>query len=650
MAAKRSTTAKNAKTKFGGRKIAVERNPDGEPIGDHGLPHDDVVKRLSGAIRTYYAGDSRSPDAMSDEEYEELVGSSSLTPNEVDAIKRSSILLTDRIRHKHPMTSLDKIHSLDDARRMRGGTRVYQKKFDGCSLEVHYDHDGDMDYACTRGDYTYGENRTNLAKVMVDRGRIHGHDPDLADSSLRGELLVPDDSWAVIDHEFSNQRNAASGIANRKDFVYVDYLVFVPYDVVRDDGSKELYQGQGHADIYDSFEAVRDSIKDSPVTTDGIVIKDFADDTLKDQRYAVAYKFSDREYETTLRNVRWQLGKTGKLTPIAEFDTVFIDAEVSKASLGSLSVFRTLDLHYGDRVTVRKANAVIPHVTGNKGGGIQPISYPRYWNGSETWVEGNHLFTVNPSRWKDILYSQVDNLTGKGISRKFVDTIFDEYGVTTLTELYDVVNRDEFTIPGFGEKKVALARKCLDDLKTVGLSDFISALSIDGMQRRTVEKLLSKVSMDAQERNVSQYNILLHLDDPMGYAGQIKDIGEVTARNFERAYPMLREQLNDYSVTFGHYPAEYDTLVRNDGPEVVITGSFDGMHRRDVRDILIKNGYNVATKVSSNTGLVIAGEGGGRKREAARSLGVEVVETSGDFSKGAQRVEDKFKNGKIVSK
>lgn len=612
--------------------------------------NDDIVERLRGAIRTYYSGDSKSSEAMSDEEYEELVGSSGLTPNQIDVLKRSSILLTDKIRHKYPMKSLEKIHSLDDARRIRGGTRIYQKKYDGCSLEVHYDHNGDMDYACTRGDYTYGENRTFLARALIDKGKLSEHIDNLADSSLRGELLVPNESWAIIDHEFSNQRNAAAGIANRNDIVYVEYLIFIPYDIVRDDGSKELYQGPGHADIYDSFDAVRDSIKDSPVTTDGIVIKDFADDTLKKQNYAVAYKFSDKEYDTFIRNVRWQLGKTGKLTPIAEFDTVFIDAEVSNASLGSLAVFKSLDLHYGDKITVKKANAVIPQVTGNKGGGGQPISYPKYWNGSETWAEGNHLFTMNPDRWKNILYSQIDNLTGKGISKRFVDTVFEEYGVTTLTELYEVVNRENFSMPGFGEKKIKLARKCLDELEKVNLLDFISALSIDGMQKITVEKLLAKVSMDAQERNISQYNILLHLDDPMGYAGQIKDIGSVTAKNFAYSYPMLKEQLNDYSVTFGHYPVEYDTFLRNDGPEIVITGSFDGMHRSDVKNILIKNGYNVATRVSSKTGLVIAGKGGGQKRKVATSLGVEIVETDGDFSKGAQRVEDKFKNGKIVVK
>lgn len=606
---------------------------------------ENLKDRLSKAITAYYAGDDRSKYAVSDEEYEELVGRLGLTPNQIEDLKRESIRVMDKIHHKWPMKSLDKTHSLDDVRRVRGGARVYQKKFDGCSLEVHYGHDGHMDYACTRGDYTYGENKTRLANVLVRRGRIEGCLPDYADSSIRGELLVADDDWKIISNEFKNQRNAASGISNRNDTVYAVYLTFIPYDVIWDgDGRKELYQGKGHADIYRTFEDAQDSLEHSPVTTDGIVIKDYVDDSLKEQVFAVAYKFSDKEYETRLRKVLWQMGKTGKLTPVAEFDPVFIDAEVTKASLGSLHVFQELNLHYNDRIVVKKANMVIPQVVANHGGGHEPIEYPRYWNGEQTWIEGKHLFTMNPEKWRDIMYAQVDNLAGKGISKSFVDTIFEEYGVTTLSEMYDAVHQDGFAMSGYGEKKLAKVRECLAELDNATLLDFIASLCIDGVQTKTAAKILTKVSYDAQRHNVTQYSILLHLDDPVGYVGTIKDIGEATAKSFGHAYSLLKDQLNDYSKTFGHYPSEYG-IVRNDGPEIVVTGSFDGLKRKDVKELLLSNGYNVNTKVTSKTALLVAGNGGGKKRDAARALGVRVFETDGDFEKGAQCIEDMF-NGK----
>lgn len=602
-----------------------------------------VKDRLSKAIAAYYAGDEGSPDSVSDEEYEELVAASGLTPNQVDELKRETVRVIDKVRHRWPMKSLDKTHSLDDVRRVRGGTRVYQKKFDGCSLEVHYDDDGHMDYACTRGDYTYGENKTKLANVLVRNGRLDEYLPEYAGSSMRGELLVDNDDWEIISGEFKNQRNAASGIANRNDLPYAVYLTFIPYDVVWDsDGRRELYQGNRHADIYRTFEDARESLEGARVMTDGIVIKDYVDDSLKKQVFAVAYKFSDKEFETRLRNVRWQLGKTGKLTPIAEFDPVFIDAEVTNASLGSLHVLQDLDLHYNDRIMVRKANMVIPQVTANKGGGHEPIGYPKYWNGAETWVEDKHLFTTNPERWRNILYAQVDNLAGKGVSKRFVDMVFDEYGATTLGEMYDTVSRKDFSMTGYGEKKVAKVRECLDEVGNATLPDFIASLCIDGVQVRTATKILNKVAYDAEEHNVSQHSILLHLDDPKGYVGTIRDIGESTANSFANDYDMVKDQLNDFSKTFGHYPLE-SKLTRNDGPEVVVTGSFDGLKRKDVKEILLKNGYNVNTKVTSKTALLIAGTEGGRKREAAKALGVEVFETDGDFEKGARYIEGRFK-------
>ena len=208
--------------------------------------------------------------------------------------------------------------------------------------------------------------------------------------------------------------------------------------------------------------------------------------------------------------------------------------------------------------------------------------------------------------------------------------------------MYDTVSRKGFTMSGYGEKRVAKVRECLEEVGNATLADFIANLCIDGVQDRTASKIVNKVAYDSGEHNVAQHSILLHLDDPKGYVETIRDIGESTAKSFADSYELLKDQLNDYSKTFGHYPLERKP-PRNDGPEIVVTGSFDGLKRRDVKELLLKNGYNVNTKVTSKTALLVAGTEGGRKREAAKALGVEVFETGGDFEKGARYIEDRFK-------
>lgn len=598
----------------------------------------DVKDRIVQAIQSYYSGNP----IMDDEEYEELIAPYS--QHDIEMLKQKSIRVMDKVKHKFPMTSLPKVLDKDKLPEHTDST-IYQLKYDGCSIEVHYDSSGAMDYACTRGDYTYGDNRTVLATFLASIGSIPQQ--FTSECSLRGELVISDADWPSISKYYKNQRNAAAGIANRDDIQLAKFLTFVPYDIVHDDGRKELCKEDilNCAPYWTEWTDAEEAFREADVPVDGLVIKQYSDSNLAEQTNAVAYKFSDQTFDTVLKGVLWQQGRTGKLTPVVEFETVFIDAEVSRASLGSYARFKELDLHYGDTIEVKKANMVIPYVVCNKGGGNkEQISAPKYYNGHETYVDGMHLFANRDDNWRDRLYAQVDQLAAKGIGRSFVDRVITEYGVMSITELVEVVNQDGFHIPRAQQRTVDKARRCLAEVANCSLIQFLSSLCIDGIGWQTWSKVLDKVEDVASNDNMSQCDVLLSLDSPYEFVDQIAGFGPSNSQAFADAYPLVREQLDDYYRMYGHYPKDWTREKGADGPKVVVTGRFDGMPRSEVEARLRANGYDVQGKVTSDTFALLAGIGGGSKRNAARQLGIPTIEAGGDLQKGFDELMERSKH------
>lgn len=589
--------------------------------------------RIAEAISSYYSGHP----IMDDEEYEELIAPYS--DDEVEELKRSSIVVLDKVKHLWPMTSLPKTRSLDEVRELpEGDTRHYELKYDGCSIEVHYGKDGIFDWACTRGDYTYGDNRTMLADKLIDLLKVPSSYK--AEHSIRGELVVSDEDWPFISNEYANQRNAAAGIANRDDLKYADKLTFVPYDDIEDATGNTTSFDASHchdecfmdATKYTDWNEAEQAFHDAYVPVDGLVIKDFHDGV---QSHAVAYKFSDETFETMLKDVVWQQGKSGKLTPVAVFETVFIDAEVSRASLGSYARFRELDLHYGDTIVVHKANMVIPYVDANLGGGSDEVMAPQFWGGSATYAKGAHLYAERDNRWLDILNRQVSMLAGKGIGPKFVHSIVEQYGVQTITEMHSVVNEDGFHFEnGKRVKSLANARQALDEVGNASLQALVVSLGLDGMSHGAWSKILTKVAKAAKANVKAQCEQLMQIEHPYEFAIQIAGIGDSVARQFADNQELLHEQLDDFYREFGHWPSDFATEQSTSEYEVCITGRFDGIKRGDIARLLEANGFGVSGSVSKHTFALLAGVGGGGKRKAAEANNVPTIDTGGDIQKG----------------
>lgn len=586
---------------------------------------------LAKAIRAYYAGDQKSPDWMDDEAYEELVAQSGLSSEELERLKRDSVVVMDKIPHVHPMGTLPKVHDLSEIPEY-SGERLWQLKYDGCSLEAHVDSEGNVDYACTRGDQLNGDNRTALWMALSASLRV----PDLHDyreSSVRGELVVSDSDWRSLNGIYANQRNAAAGIANRDDTTLARLLTFIPYDVVDDrTGATTLYTGEMAAPSFDTFEQAEAAFRSSDVPLDGVVCKDYSYGV---QSNALAYKFSDRTVTTTLRNVIWQRGRTGKLTPVAEFAPVFIDAEITRASLGSYRRFTELNLHYGDTIEVRRANQVIPYVESNRGGGRAEVKAPTVWCGLQTHVDGAHLFVQMDDGWRERLDRQVDELCGKGVGASFVDSMVNAYGVTTFRELHDALMDEGFTLPGFKAKRTANVRQAVSEAGNCGLSSFIATLGISGVSDKIAARLVDKAIAVADASNISPADVFITMQDPYAFAYAVHGVGETVATSFSSSIGLVRDQLRDFEAMFGHYPKAMRSSRTSNGSKVVVTGRFNGYTRSDVATEIEANGFVVDDRVTVSTCVLLAGEGGGQsKRAAAKALGKQIVETGGDLNMG----------------
>lgn len=593
-----------------------------------------TYEKIVNAIKTYYAGDTDpAKGAISDNEYEQLIAPYSY--KDIELIKQSAIEVIDKVKHKFAMTSIPKVKDKQQIPSTKH-KRVYQLKYDGCSIEIHYNSEGIMDYACTRGDYTYGDNRTKLVKYLASKKRASLTTQTYKNASIRGELVILDEDWPSISNQYSNQRNAAAGITNRDDFNFAKFITFIPYDVVWDNGKKSLYATDiiEAAPYWTSWDEAENAFNNAHLPVDGLVIKDYIDDTYSEQKNALAYKFSDRTFTTTIKGVLWQQGRTGKITPVAEFEPVFIDAEITKASLGSLHKFNELDLHYGDTIEIARSNMVIPQVVRNLGkGSKEKIVPPKFYNGNETYVQGNHLFAFRDNEWLDRLICQVNNLADKGISANTVNHLVNKFGVTSLVELMSLIKDGNFGMQGIGEKRKENIIKCFEKVEHCTLGAFLVSLCIPQISGAGWTKILTKVDLIAKEHGVPQAEVLLSIDSPYTFVEQINGFGPSNASQFEKYMPVIREELEDFHRFYNHWPKDF---VRNNvqGPVIVVTGKFDGFKRLDIEKRLLANGYKPEGVVTKDTTFVLAGKGGGSKRSKAQQLHVPIIDTDGDLQKG----------------
>lgn len=300
-----------------------------------------------------------------------------------------------KVRHDVPMSSLNKAQDASDLRSWaatvnRNADLVWTEKLDGISVSLRY-VDGALVRAATRGDGETGEDITrNVVRMKGVVRAIKGFT-----GHVRGEIVLRRSDLAAHFPDYSNPRNAAAGVAKRLDGVGVEHLTVFAYQIVREGGTQltrkrdELtvlarvgfpVPNHGTTPDVESIVRLRDGYNRDTLDydIDGLVVE--VDDLERAAalgelnhrpRAAVAYKFSHMTAETTLRDVVWQVGKSGRLTPVAVFDPVTLaGARVERASLATPDRVTKLRLSEGCRILVSRRNDVIPRVEANLDEGI----------------------------------------------------------------------------------------------------------------------------------------------------------------------------------------------------------------------------------------------------------------------------------------
>ena len=536
-------------------------------------------------------------------------------------------------------------------------------KFDGLTVCLTYDK-GQFIRATTRGNGIVGEDVT--AQVLTIRSfplRI-AYQGIL---EVRGEAVI---RLSVLDaynktaaEPLKNARNAAAGAIRNLDPKVTEArkpdIYF--YDVNYTSDGANMSQTEAHAflqregfKVFPYFKVCKtdeevvaavaeiDGARHSlDVLTDGAVIK-VNDDKLREEmgstdkfpRWAMAYKFEAEEVTTLLKDVVWQVGRTGKLTPLALLEPVELGgATVSRATLNNYGDILRKDVKIGSRVLVRRSNEVIPEILGATEHYLysQAVEKPSVCPacGSTLNEVGAHLFCPN-RRCIPRIVAMLDHYAGKnamnidGFSESTAQQLVEKKGVVKPSDLYRLTAEDLSELEGFKDKKIGNILTAIEKSKTPTMDAFIFAIGIEGVGRVAAKDLAARFKT---MRNLcaATYDDLIALEN----------VGEITA-NAILEYFKDEENLAELNALeeVGVAPTWSDEKKEGifSGESVVLTGTLSSFKRSEAQKLIEERGGVCQSSVTAKTTLVLAGEEAGSKLDKAKKLNIRIIDET-EFKK-----------------
>lgn len=569
-------------------------------------------------------------------------------------------------RHEHiaRLYSLDKAVTEDEldaffarVSKICGETEyTVEYKFDGLTMCLTYE-DGKFVRAATRGNGVVGEDVT--AQVLTIKSYPLSI-PYKGTLEAKGEavirLSVLENYNKTAAEPLKNARNAAAGAirnldpavtaARKPEILFYDVNYMSEGGVSSQEDAVKFLEEQGfktfhHTKLCKTPQEVKDAIAEIDMTrkkidvlTDGAVVKvnDYAvreklGFTDKFPRWAIAFKFEAEEAVTTVREVTWQVGRTGKLTPLAQVDPVELaGATVRKATLNNLGDIRRKDVKIGSKVLIRRSNEVIPEILGayehtGKSVDIAPPETCPYC-GAPVREEGANLFCTNKN-CRPRIAAQLANFASKGamdiegFSEMTAYLLYDELGVRHYSDLYDLDKDRLSKLEGFGDKKIKNLLSAIAASKNVPLDRFLFALGIDGIGKVASKDLAERFkSVEALSEATAEELV------------EMEDIGEKTAANIVNwfADEENRAELARLSEA-GVKPFMKQVAAGGvfAGQNVVLTGTLSRFKRSEAQKLIEEQGGINQSAVTSKTTLVIAGESAGSKLDKAKDLGIRII-------------------------
>ena len=594
------------------------------------------------------------------------------------------------VEHRIPLQSLDNAFDQGELRAWherllkvldRADDRplplVGELKIDGNALALSYRH-GVLERAATRGDGSSGEEITaNVRTISSIPLRLQIDDPPEW-VEVRGEAFIPDDTFAAINHEraargdalFANPRNACAGTLRQLDpkVVAARRLDFFAYTLHLPDGpsptnqwqvlqwleqagfrvnpNRELCDGlNGIEHFCDRWEQQRHQL---PYATDGVVVKlndlrlqDEAGTTQKAPRWAIALKYPAQEAPSKLLKLVVQVGRTGAVTPVAEFEPVALaGTSVSRATLHNADRIAELDLHLGDTVVVRKAGEIIPEVVRVlpelRPEGAVPLDLPDHCPecGSSLVRDDSEAATrcINSS-CPAILRGGLRHWVSKGaldvdgLGSKLIEQLVERGLVRSIADLYRLDAALLASLERMGEKSAANLVAAIEQSKQQPWHRQLYGLGI-----RHIGEVNAKALAAAYASSAS-----LAAADPESI-GALHGIGPEISSSLQQwhANPSntrLLEDLRAVGLSLEASATEQTAQVRSEdassavlqGKTLVLTGTLPSLSRSEAKALIEAAGGKVSGSVSKKTDYLVAGDAAGSKLSKAESLGIQVL-------------------------
>ena len=598
----------------------------------------------------------------------------------------------ETVKHKYPMLSLANSYSREEiedwVRKLPAGVEIVcELKFDGLSISLWYEH-GVLTRALTRGDGVQGDDViANIKTIPSIPWRIDRTDiPDFFE--LRGEVLLPWERFEALNKEreeeeeplFANPRNAASGTLKLQD----------PKEVARRGLEAYLYYMLGEnlpgTTHYERLETAKqwgfhisDAIKvchnvdevmayiaywdterkNLPVATDGIVLKvnNLAQQeelgfTAKTPRWAIAYKFPAEKQLTLLKEITYQVGRTGVVTPVANLEPVQLSGTiVQRATLHNEDFIKTLDIRPGDRVWVEKGGEIIPKIvarekTKDRPADSKPLSTLSD-SGLSTLSEAVYSFpTVCPecgaklvrvegeAAWRcpneagcpPQIKGKIEHFVSRkamnidGLGEETIDLFYQKGLLHNIADIYDLKLEDIASQERLGEKSAQNILDGIEASKNVPWARVLFALGIRMVGETTAKKIARKYNtIDALQWATAEQLCA------------IEDVGPQIAENIVKYFEDIRnleilDRLRKAGLQMEGEAAPEPTSDKLAGLSIVISGTFSHHSRDEYKAMIEENGGKNVGSVSKKTSFILAGENmGPEKRKKAEDLGIRLM-------------------------
>ncbi|WMN11293.1 NAD-dependent DNA ligase LigA [Marivirga salinae] len=588
----------------------------------------------------------------------------------------------ETVEHKIPMLSLGNTYSKEelddfDGRVKRGlGDEEYEYfcelKFDGVAISLHYEN-GKLIRGVTRGDGTKGDDITNNAKtIRTIPLKVRGTEfPEYFEA--RGEVFLPREAFNEINREreengealLANPRNAASGTLKMQDsgvvakrkldcYLYSYAGEDLPIDS-HEEGIKQLEKFgfnvsqnykkcQNINEVFDFINEWEEKRHSLPVDTDGIVIKvnslaqqEQLGFTAKSPRWAIAYKYKAESSTTVLKEITYQVGRTGAVTPVANLEPVSLaGTTVKRASLHNANEIARLDLRVGDTVHVEKGGEIIPKITGvdltKRDLGSSEVEYLKNCPECGTELVRAEGEAVHYCPNKKGCPPQIKGSIEHYIQRKAADIdsmgertihmLYEKGLVNNVADLYDLTYEEVFELEGFKELSSKNLLKGIEDSKQIPFENILFGLGIRFVGKTVAEKLAAHFK-NIDNLSKASFEELI----------EVPEIGERIAQSVVEYFQdkdtiELIERLKSAGLQF----EIKETVVEQkgnalEGKSLVVSGVFEHYGRDEIKQVIKQYGGKVVSAISGKVDILVAGENmGPAKRQKAEKLGVKIID------------------------